>query len=131
MNEIETASGVTPADVGGGNEVAAHFDALGDAADGEFGRGQPEIMDFDAVTECLGTLEGAGVGRAAEGAFEAEGIAGFEATVDFVKKEFACFYGDRLDIEWRKAAGEFIRIEKSRDGIELAEVGAGCMTKKL
>jgi hypothetical protein len=95
MNEIETASGVTPVDVGGGNEVATHFDALGDPADGEFGRGQPEVMDLDGVTQCFCPLEGAGVGRAAEGAFEAEGIAGFEATVDSMKEEFACFYGDR------------------------------------
>ena len=42
-----------------------------------------------------------------------------------MKEEFACFYGDRLDIEWGEAAGEFIRVEESRDGIEPAEVGAG------
>ena len=61
MNKIETASGEAPADICGRNEVATHFDALGDPADGEFGRGQREVMNLDGVTQRFCPLEGAGV----------------------------------------------------------------------
>jgi hypothetical protein len=52
--------------------VSAHFDALADSADGEFGGGQPEVVEFDSISEGFGSLEESGVGGAAEGAFEAE-----------------------------------------------------------
>jgi hypothetical protein len=48
-------------------------------------------VDFDLETEGLGLLEEFGVGRPAEGAFEAEGNAGFEAALDFVKQQFSGF----------------------------------------
>lgn len=124
MNEIGKASRESPADIGCGNEMAAHLDALGDAADGEFRGRQPEVMDFKGVSQGFGLLKGAGVGGAAECAFKTERCIGFEATVDFMKEELACFHCNGLHIEWRQAAGEFIRVEKPRDGIELAEVGA-------
>ncbi len=125
MNEIEKASRESPADIGCGNEMATHLDTLGDAADGEFRGGQPKVMDFNVVSQSFGLLKGAGVGGAAERAFETEGSIGFEATVDFMKEQLTCFDGNRLEIKGRQAAGEFIRVKKPRDGIELAEVGAG------
>ena len=82
-------------------------------------------MDFDAVTQCLRSVKGAGVGCAAEGAFETKGCLSFQATIDFVKEEFARFDGYRLNVEWRQATGEFICVEESRNGIEQAKVGAG------
>ena len=79
--------------------MAAHFDTLGDAADGERGRGQPEVVDFDLVTEGFGPLEKADVGHAAQGAFETEWDAGFLTIVDFTEQESARFDGEFPGIE--------------------------------
>jgi hypothetical protein len=70
-------------------------------------------------------VEQLGVGGAAECAFEAEGYAGFQAALDFVEQEFAGFDREFLRIERRKPARDFVGVEEARDGIELAEVGAG------
>ncbi len=80
--------------------MAAHFDALGDTADGKLGCGQPEVMDFDLVAESLGLIEEFDVGGAAQGALEAEGYAGFQTGLEFVEQEFPGFDCDFLGIEW-------------------------------
>ena len=42
-----------------------------------------------------------------------------------MEQEFTGFDGEFLGIERREAAGDFVGVEETRDGIELAEVGAG------
>ena len=78
MNEIGSTSCKPAAHIGLWNVVTAHFDTLGDAADGEVGRWQPEVVEFDLKNEGFGLLEQLGVGRSAEGAFETEGEADFK-----------------------------------------------------
>jgi hypothetical protein len=119
---MRPASGKASADIGFRDVVTAHFDTLGDSADGKFGRWQPEVVEFDLVAEGFGLLEQLGVSCAAECAFEAEGYAVFQAALDFVEQEFTGFDGEFLRIERRKPARDFVGVEEARDGIELAEV---------
>jgi hypothetical protein len=74
---MRPTSGEAPADVDFRDGVSTHFDALGDAADGELGRWQPEVMGLDLIARDLGLLEKFRVGSATQRAFEAEGLAGF------------------------------------------------------
>lgn len=120
---MRPTSGEAAADVGFRDGVSTHFDALGDAADGELGRWQPEIMDLDLITRDFGLLEELRVGGAAQRAFKAEGLAGFQAALDFVKQKLAGSEGESLWGERGETAGDFVGIEETRDGIELAEVG--------
>ena len=85
------------------DRVAAHFDALADAADCECGRRNPEVVKLDLVTEGFGPLQQLGVGGSAQGAFESEGDAGFDAVMDFTEQELACLNGEFLRIERREA----------------------------
>jgi hypothetical protein len=74
-------------------------------------------VDFDLKADGLGLMEELGVGGAAEGTFEAEGIAGFQAFLDFVEQEFAGFDGEFLRFERGESAGDLVGVEKTRDGI--------------
>ncbi len=56
-------------------------------------------MDFDLESDGFGLLEELGVGRATEGAFQTEGIARFQAVLNFVEQEFTGFDGEFLRIE--------------------------------
>lgn len=120
---MRPTSGEAAADVGFRDGVSTHFDALGDAADGELGRWQPEVMDLDLIARDLGLLEEFRVGSATQRAFEAEGLAGFQAALDFVKQKFAGSEGESLWGERGETASDFVGVEETRDGIELAEVG--------
>lgn len=103
--------------------MSAHFHALGDSSNGECWCGYPEVMDLDLITRDPGLMQELRVGGAAQRAFKAEGLAGFQAALDFVKQKFASSESESLWGERGKAAGDFVGIEETRDGIELAEVG--------
>jgi hypothetical protein len=59
--------------------MSAHFDKLGNVANGELRRWQPGVVKFDLIAEGFGLLDELCVCRAAEGAFETEGEAGLQA----------------------------------------------------
>ena len=72
MNEMGPTSGKAAADVGIRDGVASFLDPLGDPADGECGRRDPEVVKLDQVADGFRLIELLGVGRAAQGAFETE-----------------------------------------------------------
>lgn len=125
FQEMIEAAGESAFHIGLRNGMPAHFDSLGNAAKSENRGWNPEVMDFDMVTEGFGPLKEADVGRAAEGAFEAEGYTGFQTVLDFAKQKFACFDGEFLRIEWGETAGDFVGVEETGYGIKLAEIGPG------
>ena len=105
--------------------MSAHFNALGDAPNGECWCGYPEVMDLDLIAREFSLLEELRVGGAAQRAFKAEGLAGLQTALDFVKQKFTCSQGESLWCEWGKAAGDFVGVEETGDGIDLAKVGFG------
>ncbi len=125
FQKMGQASGETAFHVGVRNGMPAHFDTLGNPANGQGRRWDPEVVDFDLVAGGFGLFQELGVGGAAESAFEAEGMAGFHAGLDFPKQEFTGSDGELFRIQRREAAGDFVGIQEARDGIKLAEIGTG------
>lgn len=72
VGEVPEASGEPSADIGIRDGVSPFFHSLADSADCEFGRGNPEIMEFDEIAESLCAVQDFDVGCAAEGALESE-----------------------------------------------------------
>lgn len=65
VGEVPEASGEPSADIGVRDGVSAFFYALADSADCQFGRWNPEIMEFDKIAEGSCFIEDSDVGGAA------------------------------------------------------------------
>lgn len=94
--------------------MATFLHSLSDPSDGKAYRGYPKEVNAKMVTELSGPLQNCDLSRAAEGAFEAEAFAPFEASVDLGEQKLSCFQSNCRRIERREAASDFIGIEETR-----------------
>ena len=97
-------------DVGGGNVMSALFHAQPDTVDGMLRTGEPEVVEFDFVTQFPGPAKQPDVSLAAQCAFQRKRFPSTQRVVHLPKQEPCGLNRASAGFERRKATGDFVRI---------------------
>lgn len=123
--EIYPTARETPEHVRSRHIVPALTDAGGNAAEGQDGRGQAQVGDFDAIASSLPLSEAIEINQPAEGCLQSEVGAGTSVAVEFAEEKPASRQGGEFRAERGEAAGNEVCVDEVDDAGVLGQELAG------
>jgi len=114
VNQMYPAAFKTAADVGNGNVMSAHANALTHAGHCLRRTGKPEVMQLDFISQLAGAPKEAQVSYATQRGFQCKCFLLAQTLLDLSQQQTSCLYGTQAGFQRRQTTGKFIRIEKAQ-----------------